>query len=219
MVEWQLLASLAEEDRRTLLALTRRRRFKRNEVVFHDGDPGDSLHLISKGRVAVRVMTPLGDTATLVILGPGEYFGEMAILSPAPRNATVVALEPLETLTLHREDFNELRRQHRWIDTFLIEALASELRRSSLRLLEALYVSVDKRVLRRLAALVDIYQDSEADTPVVIPLTQEDIAQLAGTTRPTANRVIRAAEAAGMVRLGRGKVEIVDADGLRKRAR
>jgi len=53
----------------------------------------------------------------------------------------------------------------------------------------------------------------------VIPLTQEDIAQLAGTTRPTANRVIRAAEAAGMVRLGRGKVEIVDADGLRKRAR
>src|SRR5205085_10544360 len=140
--------------------------------------------------------TPLGDTATIVILGPGEYFGEMAVLSPAPRNATVVALEPLETLALHKDDFNDLRRQHRWIDTFLIEALTSELRNSSLRLLEALYVPVDKRVLRQLAALVDIYQGraqeggGSAGGPVVIPLTQEDIAQLAGTTRPTANRVI-----------------------------
>src|SRR5947208_2544738 len=83
------------------------------------------------------------DIATLVILGPGEYFGEMAIVSPAPRNATVVALEPVETLALHRDEFNELRRQHRWIESFLVEALAEELRRSSLRLLEALYVSVD----------------------------------------------------------------------------
>src|SRR4051794_29086320 len=169
-MQWELLASLADEDRRTLLSLARRRRFRRNEVVFHDGDPGDALHLISKGRVAVRVMTPLGDTATIVILGPGEYFGEMAILSPAPRNATVVALEPLETMTLHRDDFNELRHQHRWIDSFLIEALAAEPRQSSVRLLEALYVSVDKRVLRRLVPLVDIYQEGDSLPPVVIPL-------------------------------------------------
>src|SRR4051812_31226583 len=101
-MEWQLLSSLADDDRRTLLTMARRRRFRRNEVIFHEGDPGDAFHLISKGRVAVRVNTPLGETATLVILGPGEYFGEMAILSPAPRNATVVALEPVETMSLHR---------------------------------------------------------------------------------------------------------------------
>ena len=218
-MQWELLAPLADADRRTLLSMARRRRFRRNEVVFHEGDTGDALHLISKGRVAVRVMTPLGDIATLVILGPGEYFGELAIVSPAPRNATVVALEPVETLALHRDEFNELRRQHRWIESFLVEALAAELRRSSLRLLEALYVPVDKRVFRRLEALAEIYrEDSDAST-IVIPLTQEDIAQLAGTTRPTANRVIRGAEDAGVLRLGRGKIEIRDIEGLRKRGR
>ncbi len=54
--------------------------FSRGEVVFHRDDPGDSLHLIVKGRFAIRVMTPLGDTATIAVRGPGESFGEMALV-------------------------------------------------------------------------------------------------------------------------------------------
>ena len=68
---------------RELLQIARRRRFSRNEVVFHRDDPGDSLHLISKGRFAIRVMTPLGDTATIAVRGPGESFGEMALVGGA----------------------------------------------------------------------------------------------------------------------------------------
>src|SRR5688500_154337 len=95
-----VLDSIPEEERRKVLSSARRRRFGRREVVFHEGDPADTLHLIDKGKVAVRITTPLGDAATLAVLGRGEVVGEMAMLSEAGRRgATVVALEPTETLS------------------------------------------------------------------------------------------------------------------------
>ena len=79
-MEWRLLEGVPADQVRELLQVARRRRFSRNEVVFHRDDPGDSLHLISKGRFAIQVMTPLGETATIAIRGPGESFGEMALV-------------------------------------------------------------------------------------------------------------------------------------------
>jgi CRP-like cAMP-binding protein len=70
-----------EEEVRRLLSIARRRRFSRNEVVFHRADPGDSLRLISKGRFAIRIMTALGGTVTIGIRGPGESLGEMALVA------------------------------------------------------------------------------------------------------------------------------------------
>ena len=93
-MDWPLLAVLTEEDRRDLLARCRRRRFARGEVIFHEGDVGETLHLVASGRVAVRLTTPLGDATTLRIIGPAGWFGELALLFPAPRNATIIALEP-----------------------------------------------------------------------------------------------------------------------------
>lgn len=108
-MDWQLLQVLPAEGRRQVLSAARRRRFRRNEVVFHVGDPGDTLHLIVSGHVAVRVTTPLGDCATVAVLGPGACFGELSLLSPAPRSATVAALDALETLGLHRDQMSEIR--------------------------------------------------------------------------------------------------------------
>ena len=99
-MEWRLLADVPAEDVRRTLQSARRRRFARNEVVFHRDDPGDSLHLISKGRFAVNVITPLGETATIAVRGPGDSFGEMALLSDERRAATVAALEQAETFAL-----------------------------------------------------------------------------------------------------------------------
>ena len=218
LMEWALLGELSDEERRSVLAVSRRRRFSRGDFVFHEGDPGDSMHLLAKGRVGIRVTTPLGDCATLMVLGPGDYFGEMALISPAPRNATAVAFEAAETLSIHREQFDELRAGKPGIDKFLLQAAIAEVRRLSHQLVEALYVPVDKRVLRRLLDLAALYR-SEAGPPTIIPLTQVDLAQLAGTTRPTVNKVLRAAEDAGIVRIGRGRIEVLDAAALTQRAR
>jgi CRP-like cAMP-binding protein len=218
-VDWPILSSLAEDDRRRMLASTRRRRFARREVLFHEGDPGDTLHLIDKGRVAVRITTPLGDVATLGVLGPGECVGEMALLGTGHRGATVVALEKTETLSLHRDQFEELRRENAAVDRFLIDVLAAEVRRLDVQLMEALFLPVERRVLRRLVALTGIYGgDTPADSSE-IPLTQDDLASLAGTSRATVNRVLRQAEEAGWLSLGRGRIRVIDHDRLARRAR
>jgi len=217
-VEWALLAGVPDDDVRELLRVARRRRFARNEVVFHRDDPGDSLHLIQKGRFSLRVATPLGDVATIAVLGPGDSFGEMALLAEEPlRSATVTALEEAETFAVHRGEFEQLRSRHPEVDRILLRFLAGELRRVNERMLEALYVSAEKRTLRRLVELADLYRS--ADGEIVVTLTQESIAELAGVARPTVNAVLRDEEKRGTLALERGRTRIVDLDELARRAR
>src|SRR3954452_16555755 len=103
--EFALLRGVAEEDVAELLGRARRRTFSAGEAVFHAGDPADTLHLVRSGRFAVRITTEFGDVATLNVVGPGDAFGELALLTPgAPRSATVAALEAAETLSVHQLD-------------------------------------------------------------------------------------------------------------------
>ena len=211
----RLLEMLDDDEQRAVLAAARRRRFKRNEVVFHDGDPGDTLHLVVQGHFAIRITTPLGDQAMVRVFGPADYFGELAMLSPGPRHGSAVSLDGGETLSVHRDDFDELRAKKPKINELLTVALVAEVRRLSAALIEALYVPVERRVWLRLIDLVELFG---GDPPVVIPLTQDDIAQLAGTTRPTANRVLRAGEQQGVLELARGRLEVHDRTALRRLA-
>jgi CRP/FNR family cyclic AMP-dependent transcriptional regulator len=211
-----LLDMLDDDEQREVLAAARRRRFKRNEIVFHDGDPGDTLHMVVKGHFAIRFTTPLGDQATVRVFGPADYFGELAMLSAGPRSGSAISLEGGETLSVDRGVFEELRATSPKINEMLTEALVAEVRRLSAALLEALYVPVQRRVWLRLIDLVELYG---GDAPVVIPLTQDEIAQLAGTTRPTVNRVLRSGEEHGVVQLARGRIEIHDPTALRRLVR
>ena len=212
-MEWKLLANVPAEDVRRVLAIARRRTFDRGEIVFHRGDPADSLHLVAKGRFAARVVTPLGETTTLAVFGPGEAFGEMALLSEhSIRSATVQALEPAETHSVYQRDFAQLRARHAGVHDVLLRVLAEQVSRTNERLVEALHVDADTRVRRRLVELCDTYgRDDEA----VIPLTQEDLAGLAGTSRATVNRVLRDEQKRGTVELRRGRTVVRDRDALR----
>jgi CRP/FNR family cyclic AMP-dependent transcriptional regulator len=213
-VEWPLLSDLAPEDVRRLISIARRRSFERGEVVFHRDDPADSLHLIARGRFAARVSTPQGDSVLLEVLGPGQAFGELALLLPgAQRTATVSALEDGETHSVFRDDFAVLQRSHPGVKDVLLRLLAEQLRRVSDRIVEAHYVDADTRVRRRLCSLAETYGDS------VVPLTQEDLAAMAGTSRATVNRVLRDEERRGTVALQRGRVTLLDADELGRRCR
>jgi CRP/FNR family transcriptional regulator, cyclic AMP receptor protein len=215
-MEFPILNGLPEDVRRHVLAAARLRRFGRAEVVFHEGDPGDTLHLIAKGRVAVRVSTTLGETATLAVLGRGDFFGELALLGERPRTATVAALEPVETMALHRDSFDELRAAYPQVQAFLVEVLGAQVRRLSAQVMEALYVPADRRVLRRLSELAALYSGGEDGAS--IPMTQEDLATMAGTSRATVNRVLGEAEKAGLITVGRRRVTVNDEEGLAARS-
>jgi len=214
-VRWRLMDGVPEEEVRRVLSIARRRRFSRNEVVFHREDPGDSLHLISKGKFAIRIMTPLGDTVTIGIRGPGDSFGELALVAEGrKRSATVETLEEAETFAVYVVDFQRLCREYPSVNQVLVGFLAGELDRQNELLLEALYVPVERRVLRRLAELSALYAGRDS----VIPLTQEQLAELAGTSRATVNRVLREEQARGTVELRRGRTAVLDAEAIARRA-
>ncbi|WP_372788793.1 Crp/Fnr family transcriptional regulator [Paraconexibacter sp.] len=217
-MRWPLLEGIGDDEVRELMSIARRRRFARGEVVFHERDPADTLHLVSKGRFAVRISTPLGDTAILTVLGPGDMFGELALLGGEDprRSATVSALEAGETMSVHRIDFDGLRDRHPETADVLIAILAGQVRRLSGHLVEALYVPAEKRVRRRLLEVASRYGEGPG---TVVPLTQDDLADLAGTSRATVNRVLREEEERGTVELGRGRTTIRDPEQIARRGR
>jgi len=198
MTDFLLLDGLSPDTKRHVLTVARRRRFKRQEVLFHEGDPGDTLHLVDKGHVALRIHTPLGDVATVRVVRAGDFIGELAVVMPGPRNATAVALDAVETLAISRDELDALRAEHPRVDALLINALTSEVRRLALQLVEVMYVPVEKRLWRRLTELSAMFGRDEPARE--IPLTQDILAQLIGCTRPTANRILRAAEEDGVIR-------------------
>jgi CRP-like cAMP-binding protein len=217
MFDTTLFANLPEPELRQVVAAARRRVFKRNEVVFHGGDPADTLHLIVRGRFASRVTTQTGDMVTVAVQGPGEAFGELALVeADASRSTSVIALEPGETYAVGRDEFTRLRRQYPAVNDILVRLMARRLRRQSELLVEALFVPAETRVLRRLCELATLYGDGAEGT--VVPLTQEDLAALSGTSRATVNRILRAEAKRGTVRLSRGRTSVLDPSALAARS-
>lgn len=215
-MQWPLFAGIPNEDVRAVLALARRSTYRRGEVVFHRHDPADAVHLVVKGRFDVRITTSLGDVVALAIRGPGDTFGEIAVVTAAERSATVTALEPGETLVVRGSELRRLAREHPTVDEVLVRVLAEHVAFLSERLVEAYTVDAEARVARRVLELGRVYGGTP---PVVIPLIQEDIAALAGTSRATVNRVLRDAVERGLVELGRGRTVLLDPDGLARLAR
>lgn len=208
MAQFAALEPLDEDERRRVLAAATRRKFKRNEVLFHQGDPGDTFHLIDQGHVKISMLSPTGDSATLDILGPGDGFGEQALLTAdAVRTATATALEPTQTLALKGDDFHDLRTRHSGVNEFLVQVLAAQVRRLSDQLTEARFVPVERRIAGQLLRLVEIYGHA-VNGPVDVPLSQDELAQLAGTTRPTVNRFLQSLDDA--VVPARGRITITD---------
>jgi CRP/FNR family transcriptional regulator, cyclic AMP receptor protein len=212
-VLWEILSGLDEVERRAVLASAVRRRYRNGDSLFHQGDPGDSLHLLAKGHVAVRVVNPRGSILTLDVLAPGASFGEQSLLDPAARRtATIVAIGPVETMVIQRDAFADLQRRHPTVTLVLVELLAAQVRRLSEQLTDAYTMPAEQRVLKQLGRLAASFADENGAT---IPITQEDLANLAGTTRPTANRALQARVEEGTVVLGRGRIVVTDPARLR----
>lgn len=214
-MEWPLLASLPDTEREELLATTRRRSYRRGDLLVREGEPADSLHLVESGRLAVTVATTEGEHATLNILAPGDYFGELSLLDGMAtiRTATVLALEPATTRSLSAAAFQQLRQRHRGAEQLLLVLLARRVEELSGRLLEAMYDDLDRRVARRLTDLTRVYAAGRPD-PVEVPLTQDQLADLVGGTRPSVNQVLQRLAAEGALRLGRGRITVLDRDRL-----
>lgn len=191
-----------------------RRRYPKGDSLFHEGDPGDSFHLLDRGHVAITVNSDRGDVLMLDVLSPGDGFGEQALLAPdSIRTATATAIGNVETLMLRRDAFAALRTEHPAVSDLLIAALAAQVRRLTGALVDAHALSADERVVKHLRRVALVFRTDGCGS-VTVPLGQHDLASLAGTTRSTANRALQPLVADGVVVLSRGRIEVLDVERL-----
>jgi CRP-like cAMP-binding protein len=171
--------------------------------------------MVREGMAVVRLTTADGDVSTVNVLRAGSTFGEAAlILDAQTRTATVAALTDLSTLMWRRSTFEQLRADHPEVDRVLLLGLTQHVERLTKLLVEAHREDVPHRLLRRLYELAPGPQDTAYD----VPMTQEELASLVGTTRPSANHALKRLEARGLVTMSRGTVRVVDPARLRSLA-
>lgn len=213
---------LSSVDEATLTRLAqhlRRRTFRRNEVIFHRGDPAGALHIIRSGRVKVTLPSEEGEETVLALFRSGDVFGDMGALDGGPRSATITAVEPTETLVLLREDLLSCARDFPDLALALLETVIARLRRTDGLLEDAYFLDLDTRLARRLIELSETHGRAVPDgIEVDFPLTQSDIAGMLGVTRVSINRQLAVYQDAGLVRLNRGSFTLLRPDVLRRRA-
>ena len=192
------------------------RSYERGEVIFREGDSGDTCYVVKTGSVSVMREHQDGRVIALAELRPGQIFGELAMFDHETRSATVETLEPTTTVALLAGDVQRILKSHPEIGVKMLAALASRLRRANERLLQQSFQTVAGRVASALLTQVIARQaEGAGDSDVLIKATQAEIAQLAGTSRESASRFLATLEREGVVTLGRGKTTVHEPARLR----
>ncbi|MBA3779373.1 MAG: Crp/Fnr family transcriptional regulator [Chloroflexi bacterium] len=214
-----LFSHFRDDQLASLAGGLRRRRFRRNEVIFHQGDPGDSLHVVSSGAVKILLPSAEGEEAIIATLRPGDFFGELALLDGAPRSATATALEASETLVLPRDAFRGVLDQEPGLRDALLTGLAAELRRLTGHVEELHFLDLAGRLAMRLARLArDREPEARGEVRLDWPYTQSDLAAMIGGTRQSVNKLLSDLVEDGLVRIERDSLIIADIDRLTRRA-
>lgn len=187
------------------------RRFSAGQVLFHLGDPGGLLYIISRGKIKISYTTPDGQEVVLAILGPGDFFGELALLDDSPRSATAESLEPTETWTLHREDFIHYITENPAFALHVLQTLAQHIRRLNAQLADIFFLDLPGRLARTLLHLADQYGRKEGTgTLIDLALTQTDLAEMTGATRVSINKALGRFRRSGWIEINGRRVTILD---------
>jgi CRP/FNR family cyclic AMP-dependent transcriptional regulator len=193
-----------------VLARTVERSYSADMVLCHEGDAPDGMYLLEQGRVLVQSSTVDGAAVGLSVVDEGDVVGEQALLAQTSRSATVIAVQATMVRLLRPTQFRELRLERPEIDQFLVSVLDGRLREMSRRLAEAAHSTAEERVCRRVLALGSAFNGT-------IQLSQSTLASLAGTTRPTVNRVLQDLVREESIRLRRSRIEVINPEALAAR--
>lgn len=213
-----LLGRLPSEDLARFEPVAARRAYRRGEVIFHQGDPGDTLHVLASGRVKVLVTAESGEQAVLAILGPGDCFGELSLIDGEPRSATVEALEPVQSVALLRSDFLRLVLTNPRTIEHLLCTLTARIRRTSEVVADLAFLDIEGRLAKKLLELAEEHGRSTEDgMEIELPITQGDLAAMIGATRTSVNRALTWYEDHGAIQRRGRRIIIRDSDRLRRR--
>lgn len=195
-------------------SVVRRRRFESDTLLFQEGEAGDALYLLADGLVKLSKVDLGGHEKTLALLRPPEFFGEMALLGHANRSAAAVTLAPTTCYLLFRDDFQRLLAAYPSVSLNLTSTLAERLRGMDD---EAQVLSYQDAQGRVAYVLLRLYRDGVVELledRARARLTHQDLANLAGTSRETVTRALKALEGEGLIETRPREVDLLDVQGL-----
>ena len=214
-----LFASLPDEERKRLGSLLRPRRYARGEVIFLEGDEGSALCLIAEGRVRIQLTGTDGREVVLNVYGPGDFFGELALLDGEPRSADAIAQDATRVFWLQRDDFAHFLNGHPREAMTMLASLSRRLRHTTRVVQDATFRDVPARLARVLLDLA--VPNGETVTPgtrIEARLTQGELAGMVGASRETVNRALRGFEQRGLIGWDANRIAILQPALLRARA-
>ncbi len=210
-----LFSMLNDQQLQDVQRVIMARSYPKGQVLFHQGDPGNCLYLLTAGRLRIFVSSPDGREATVRMYGPGSSVGELAVLDGKPRSASAIAIDTLKTMVLYREDFLKLLHEHISITESVLAMLAERVRYTTHYSEQLMFLSAPGRIAKTLLQLAAI--ESDLSRPARLELSQQELANFAGTTREWGNRALQEFAAAGLVAIERRAILVLDRVGLEKR--
>jgi CRP/FNR family cyclic AMP-dependent transcriptional regulator len=216
--ETELFAGIDDATAAELARRMVRKRFKRGELLFHQGDTGDALYVIVDGSVAVVMSSESGDRMVLTTLYPPASLGEIALLDGGPRSASAEAVEETSTLVLSRATFLELLKDHPQLAEALLRALGRLVRRLSEQASDFVFLDLPGRVAKALVRLAEDSGPEVAGVPLEVAVTQGRLAEMAGGSRQTVNQILQTFQHRGIIEVHGRRVLICEPDQLRRRA-
>jgi len=212
-----IFAELEERELEKIAKLGVRQKYKKGNVVVIEQESGAALFIIVSGKVKIVRMDEDGREVILSIFGPGEFFGEMSLLDGMARSASVIATEKSELLMIHRRDFLELLHEFPSVAISLLAELAMRLRKADMQIKSLSLKDAAGRVANVVLMLADdigIFRKGKVEIED-LPL-QQDIANMAGTSRETVSRMLNMFVEKGQIQLDGSKITINDYDAFRK---
>ena len=212
-----IFSRIEPEGLEFLAARFNHRKFRRNEVIFHQDDSGDRLYVVTSGLVKIVIVSEDGRENDIALHFPGDCFGEMSVLDGGRRSATAVAVEPTETVTLSREAFLEFLDDHPKVAVHIISLLVQRLRVTDDLIGDMIFLDVPTRVAKKLLELAEINQDGpDQKSPVTILLTHEELGRMVGATREVVSRALINYRRQGLITTSRRKIVIKDVEELER---
>ncbi|SDG06297.1 cAMP-binding domain of CRP or a regulatory subunit of cAMP-dependent protein kinases [Lentzea fradiae] len=202
---------LEQPDRSALEAAATRVLFQPGSVICHQGDNSRNVLLVSHGRVKVSRFALTGEETVLAVRGPGEIIGELSAIDGRRRSATLTALDPVHGLLIHALALKRLCRNHPGISWAMLRVVVSRHRATG----EQQDLRTGPSLVRVGAVLLDLAHRGADDLIATVPLSQRELAGIAGISRETLTRALKKLRQKGIIVTSRTSIEILREDELR----
>jgi CRP-like cAMP-binding protein len=213
-----LFESFSDADLVDLWSSLRIQRLQEKHALFRKGDEGTALYIIKRGKIKIVLPSKVGEEVILTIFSEGDFLGEMSLLDKKPRSADGIAMEECEVYVLSRSDFLSFLQKNENAIKCVLSSLSERLRKTDDLLEDTSFLSVSARLAKKLLELGREFGTTEEDTTKIgLRLTQQDLADLVGTTRESINKELKVLRGKGLVSTEGGYFQLLDLARLKRR--